>query len=169
MKTIAPLDFSNVIAFLIPGFVSFYALKYFSPPISEIIEKSLSDNSNAGVLLVLLLFSLGIGIIVSAFRSLTLDKIFITFPSLDYSKLADEKNLVVFNEIISNLYRFSQFYGNMLISLLVLMFGNIYADLNWNQNIIFYIALVVTMLVLWKSHRSHLKLTYDRFKEIIPK
>ena len=97
MKTIAPLDFSNVIAFLIPGFVSFYALKYFSPPISEIIEKSLSDNSNAGVLLVLLLFSLGIGIIVSAFRSLTLDKIFITFPSLDYSKLADEKNLVVFN------------------------------------------------------------------------
>ncbi|MCH7501089.1 MAG: hypothetical protein IH886_13980 [Nitrospinae bacterium] len=169
MKTIAPLDFSNVIAFLIPGFVSFYALKYFSPPISGIIEKSLSDNSNVGAMLVLLLSSLGIGIIVSAFRSLTLDKICLKFPDLDYSKLADEKRLAAFNEVITNIFRYSQFYGNMFISIFVLMLGNIYAVLNLNQNVIFYIALITTMGILWKSHHRDLKATYDRLKEIIPK
>jgi hypothetical protein len=116
MKDFTPLDFSHLIAFLLPGFVQFYSLIYISPRASQIVNTCLTKDAGAGAWLVLIFFSLAAGVMVGAFRSLVLDWIQIhtgiVKPKLDYSKLSDQSKLAVFNEAIANTYRFAQFYGN---------------------------------------------------------
>lgn len=73
MKTVPPLDFSNLIAFLLPGFVGFYSLTYFSSRAAELFSAGISEDGNAGIWIAVTLFSLTAGVIVSAVRVLFLD------------------------------------------------------------------------------------------------
>lgn len=166
----APLDFSSVIAFLLPGFVTFYSLIYFPPRASEVIVASLSRDASAGTLLLLVLFSLAAGVVVSAFRGLVLDglqfKTGVNKPTLDYSKLINEHTLKAFNEAIANTYRFSQFYGNMLVAMVLLLAGRCWSHFDWNEWII-YTILVITIFVLFLSHRRQLDQTYKQLAQIL--
>ena len=164
MKSIAPLDFSHVIAFLLPGFVALFSLNYVSPMVARIVEGSLSGESDLGVVFVLILFSLAAGIVVSAARSLILDKLQfctgIEKPSLDYAKLTDKETRAAFDESIANTYRFAQFYGNLFIAMSMLTittvsFGS--SKLHWSL----YVTLLATLLVLFFAHRGQLE-SYNR-------
>jgi len=171
VKTITPLDFSNVIAFLLPGFVAFYSLIYISPRASEIIEVSFSKESNMGILFVLVLFSLAAGLILSAFRSLILDwiqfKTGVDSPDLDHSKLKNKDTLTAYNEAINNTYRFSQFSGNMLIALILLLAGKLFTYSGSSNQYLVYFILVITIIVLFLSHRYALKDTYVTLAKIL--
>ena len=171
MKSIAPLDFSNVIAFLLPGFVAFYSLGYISPRVSQILEASLRGDAGAGVILILILFSLTAGIVVGAARSLVLDwlqfKTGVSKPALDYSKLAEENTLAAFNEAIANTYRFAQFHGNMFISMLMLAASKFWFRLNLAQWPL-YVMLGTTLVILFFAHRRQLGQTYEKLGQLIP-
>ena len=171
MKTMAPLDFTTVIAFLLPGFVTFYSLIYVSPRASELIAASLSKDASAGVLLVLVLFSLAAGVVVSAFRGLALDwvqfKTGINKPTLDYSKLTDEHTLNAFNEAIANTFRFSQFYGNMFVAMALLLAGKCWSGFDPKNEWLVYSVLAITIVVLFCSHRRQLDQTYKRLAQIL--
>jgi hypothetical protein len=167
----APLDFSTVIAFLLPGFVTFYSMTYLSPRASEIIAASISKDASAGALLLLVLFSLVAGVVVSAFRGLVLDslqfKTGVDKPTLDYSKLTSEHTLNAFKEAIANTYRFSQFYGNMLVAMVLLLAGKCRSNFDPKREWLVYSILTITIIVLFCSHRKQLDQTYKTLAKIL--
>ena len=171
MKAMAPLDFSHVIAFLLPGFVAFYALIYVSPRASELVTACLAMDTGAGVWLMLLLFSLAAGIVVSAFRALAVDNLqFFTGvqkPNLDYSKLTNENTLGVFNEAIANTYRFAQFYGNMLVSVVLLLLAKLWFSSDILDQWLVFAVMSLAVLVLFIAHRSQLDETYKKLGQIL--
>lgn len=169
MKSIAPLNFSHLIAYLLPGLVAFYALGYFSPRAASMMDATLSKDAGVGVCFMVLLFSLCAGIIVSAFRALTIDEIqkSISFEkiNLDYSKLNDERKLEAFKEVLANTYRFAQFSGNMLVSILLILASKTYFTENWEWPMI--VVLALTSVVLLFSHRAQLVQTYQDLGQVL--
>ena len=168
----APLDFSSVIAYLLPGFVAFYSLIFVSTRASELIAQALSkDESSTGVILILTLFSLASGVVVSAFRGLVLDdlqfKTGVTKPTLDFSRLAEEGKLNAFNEAIANTYRFAQFYGNMAVSVVLVLIGRLMQDEKPQEDLRIYVVFCLTIVVLFLSHRKQLEQTYSTLGKIL--
>ena len=75
MKSIGALDFGTIIAYLLPGYLGFYGLRYISPTIDNLIELSYSKAGGIGVEVSVILFSLSAGIIISAIRANVLGKL----------------------------------------------------------------------------------------------
>jgi len=176
MKTMAPLDFGTldfgtVIAFLLPGFVTFYSLIFVSPRASELVTASLTKDASAGILLFLMLSSLATGVVVSAFRALFVDwlqfKTGVKKPDLDFSKLTEEHTLKAFNEAIANTFRFSQFYGNLLVGIVLLLAGKCWSKFDLTNEWLVYSILVITIMVLFLSHRRALDQTYKTLEKIL--
>jgi len=165
------LDFGLFIAYLVPGFVAFYALTYFSLEVSDVFTSSLAPHSGITAELGIGLFSIGAGIIVSALRDMALDKIQICTSSInteiDYSKLADKDKMEAFKGVIENLYRYTQFYGNMFVSLLVLIGARLFSAPQSAILTAVNILLLVALIVLFIAHRRSLGQTYLRIGQIL--
>ncbi len=171
MKTVAPLDFSLLIAFLLPGFVTFYALGYVSATTASLIEKSVEGSADLGVGLFVILYSLAAGVVISAIRAQILDvlqrKTGVPTATLNYAKLKDESTLKAFKEAIANTYRFSQFYGNMFISLVLLIAVKYQSLTSLKSEPFLFVLLLGTAVVLFISHRRELRDTYLLLHEIL--
>ena len=93
MKSASPLDFGQFIAYLVPGFVAFYAITNISPEAKAVFDLSLTPETGVSAELGIGLFSIAAGIIVSAIRDFALDpiqfKTGVNKPRLDWSKLSD--------------------------------------------------------------------------------
>jgi hypothetical protein len=116
MDGLAERSLGLVIAYLVPGFVTVLALSESMP----LLTNWLSAGADGGGLYVLLV-SVGLGVVWSAVRWAILDTALyftgVRPPKLDYSRL--EQNLGAFEGVIHNHYRYYQFYGNLLVALLV--------------------------------------------------
>jgi hypothetical protein len=124
MLQFSPINFGLLIAYFLPGFITVFALKYLSEEVSQLIQAAQANPINIGALIFLGTASLIAGLIVSAFRSVVLDELHynagIQRPQTDYSKLTGDK-LKLFQEMVENVYRYYQFYGNLFSSLTALL------------------------------------------------
>ncbi len=172
MGGLAPLDFSLVIAFLLPGFVSLYALSVVSPRISALMAALTGKEGSLGTSLAVLLAALAAGVMMSGVRALLIDPLQhwtgVTKPELKYRALTDAAVLGAFKEAVANVYRFSQFHGNMFVALLlltVLKFGPEPSSIR-TQPVLFALS-VSGAVILFFSHRRSLSDTYSRLTDIL--
>jgi hypothetical protein len=79
-----------------------------------------------GPLILLALATLAVGLIVSSLRVVLLEPIFhvtgVRQEKVDYQKLANADQREFFKEMIKNVYRYEQFYGNTFLALLLCAF-----------------------------------------------
>ncbi len=171
MKHIGPMDFGNLIAYLLPGYLSLFALTYVSTRVSELFRLSFSKDAGIGTEMALLLFALTAGVSVSACRALLLDRLQvltgIKAAPTDYRSLTDPEKRAAFSEVVTNKYRFSQFYGNGFLALLLLVGLRTYAGIspfaNWALLALFTLALAV----LFAQHRGQLSGTNEAVRQIL--
>ena len=171
MKDYSFFDFGQVLAFLLPGVVSFYSLSYVSPLVSHLWSSSLSNDSGIGVEFAILLFSLVAGVIIGGIRATVLDPLQVRFGvnqlPVDYSKLTDEHVLSAFQAAISNVYRFAQFNGNMFLGLAFLLVAR---SCDQPSKVIqgwpITALLVVCLIALWFAHKSNLEQTFEVLNQI---
>jgi hypothetical protein len=166
------LDFSTVIAFLLPGFVGVYALSYVSPRIADLFEALLSKDSSTGASLLLVFASLAAGVLIGGVRNLVLDQLqFATGVErrkLRYASLANPDVLTAFKEAIAATYRFAQFYGNMAVALGLFIALKTWRSASSPRNHIPLLALgLLAFAVMVVRHRQSLAETYARLGDIL--
>ena len=172
METIAPLNFSLVIAYLLPGFVSLYSLTYLSTRVKILFDAIGNKDSNLGSSFIIIISSLACGVIISAIRALILDqlqeKTGIQKPPFDYSKLKNEGTRKAFNDCIPNTWRYTQSYGNMFIALSMLLILKIFfTKLDWENQWHIVSILAITVAILFFCHRNSLNNTYKTINDIL--
>ena len=160
MKSIAPLSFSQVIAYLLPGFVALYSLIYVSPRVAELMTSCLAKDAGVGPWFGVVLFSLIAGVSVSAFRGLVVDGVasWWTPPrtELDYSKLTNEHTLNAYIAAVDNTYRFAQHCGNMFVAMVMLLILRCWADDNWLEHWRTHGSIATLAVVLFLAFRTQL-------------
>ena len=123
MVQFEPIDFGIFIAFILPGSIGVYGLRYISPRINELWTALEHGQIVLGPLVLLALSALAVGLIVSSLRVVFLEPVFHCFfgvhpVNVKYEKLADPGRLEFFKEMVKNVYRYEQFYGNTFLALL---------------------------------------------------
>lgn len=125
MIQISPINFGLIIAYFLPGILSLYSLSYISEHISNLFQAAQSVPINIGAIFFLVTAALVVGLIVSSLRVSLLEplhyKTGVTKPTIDYHKLETTDKLSLFKEIVENVYRYHQFYGNIMLALLLLL------------------------------------------------
>jgi hypothetical protein len=120
MVQFEPINFGVLIAFILPGSVAVYGLRYVSPRISALWGMLETGQLIIGPLILLALLTLAVGLIVSSLRTVVLERIFyltcVQEQKINYKEIADHKDF--FKEMIENVYRYEQFYGNVFLALL---------------------------------------------------
>jgi hypothetical protein len=119
-----PVNFGLIIAFFLPGVLTTYSLRYVSSRIDQILRIVEDGQVFVGPGAILIMGALVAGLIVSSVRVVVLDPVIhrtgVPKPRVDYGKLITPEKRVVFNEVVENVYRFYQFYGNIFLALLLL-------------------------------------------------
>ena len=122
MVQIAPINFGLIIAYVLPGTVGIYSLRYLSDHVNLLWQALESGQAMAGPLVVLGIASLVVGLTVSSLRVVVLEGIFyrtgVRKATISYEKIAAAEKLELFKEMVENVYRYHQFYGNVMLSLL---------------------------------------------------
>jgi len=114
-------SFGFVIAYLVPGLVALSAISDFLPSVDAWFGFG-SSAPTVGGFLYGTLGSIATGLTLSAIRSMTLDRIHhatgIPSPNWDFARL--QQHLPAFQGAVENHYRYYQFYGNMLLALVLI-------------------------------------------------
>ncbi len=159
--------FGNTIAFLLPGFVTVCELQRYYGRINSWFNSDFNAASSISSAVYIILFSLAMGIIISAIRWIVFDRGLLRnidnkFSRLDYSKL--QANLSAYQGIVEAHYRFYQFYANMAISILIcsLLLASFlithYDKLG---------AIVVIEILLFWAAKGCFDKTYNKIKDIL--
>jgi hypothetical protein len=171
-----PIDFGLIIAFGIPGAVAANALRYVSPEINRVVEKLLGGELTAGPVIFLTLASLAAGLVVSASREVILErflynplfgkteygrKLKIESVSPEFGKIKDSDSRSLFYDVVTNYYRYYQFYGNTFISVILFLvlrcwFLGVSVFLGRNELSIMFLF-IGTLVVLFIASRNALK------------
>jgi hypothetical protein len=171
MKSASPLDFGQFIAYLVPGFVAFYAFTNISPEAKEVFDLSVTPETGVSAELGIGLFSIAAGIIISAIRDFVLDEVQfrtgVSKPDLNWAKLSDEGVNNAFKGAIDNVYRFAQFCGNMFVAVFILVGFRIYNAITVGNGWPTTLILIASLLCLFIAHRRQLRQTYKTLSEIL--
>jgi len=119
---IGPIIFGLIIAYILPGTVTAYGLRYLSPRIDALWSTLERGQTVIGPLILLGILTLVVGLIVSSFRVVVLEPILyrtgVPRVVVSYDKLFDAERREFFKGMVENVYRYEQFYGNVLLALL---------------------------------------------------
>jgi hypothetical protein len=122
MSRVGNENFGLLIAYLIPGFLALIGLSEEFPAVQTWIGSSPSKAPTVGGFLFATIGSVAAGLTVSTIRWLILDHIHawtgLRRPEFDFSKLQD--NIDAFEIAVEFHYRYYQFYGNTIVSVIVL-------------------------------------------------
>ena len=146
--------FGLLIAFLLPGSICLSGLALTWPDFGEwLISFSKSTSPTVGGFLFATLASLALGLLISAIRWALLDKPLgwwsVTSPDIDYSQLSNPDKLAAFQAVVEAHYRFYQYYGNALISILVTTpIYYIYSESEISKIAWFIIVIICSFLLL---------------------
>lgn len=123
MTEVSQKNFGLLIAYLLPGVLVVVALADHSTAVRSWLGASPADSPTVGGFLFLTVAAVMAGMTVSAIRWIVLDFIHhrtgLRPPVWDFSVL--QANLTAFEGAVENHYRHYQFYGNMLIALLLMV------------------------------------------------
>ncbi len=118
MRELTERNFGVLIAYLLPGFVSLWAVAAFSPAVDSWLTSAPHAQPTVGGFLYTTLGSLSGGLTISAVRWAVVDTFHhatgLVPPEWDFSKLRDR--LDAFEALVENHYRYYQFYSNMLVA-----------------------------------------------------
>jgi hypothetical protein len=164
MIQIAPINFGLIIAYFLPGTVTVYGLRYVSPHVDALWSTLERGPIVVGPLIVIGVLALAVGLIVSSFREVVLEPIlrFTGVPETitKYDKIANAERRDLFFQIVENVYRYEQFYGNMLLSILlfsVLRYCVGYAPIvQTRSDLAAFVALLGSLAVLFVATRRAL-------------
>jgi len=164
MVQFAPINFGLIIAYILPGTVAVYGLRYLSPRIDALWSILERGQAVLGPLILIGVSALAVGLIVSAFRVVVLERILygtrIPKESIDYKKIANPDSRELFGQMVENVYRYEQFYGNVLLSLLLLSILRYFvADrpiAQTRSDIAAFVAIVASLVVLFIATRNQL-------------
>jgi hypothetical protein len=116
------VDFGQFIAFFLPGLVAVLGISFVFPSVAGLIASLEQGEKVGGPGLLLACAVLAMGLILSAVRTIVLDGLFIrtkwvkTAGAFDFKKLDTSEKKWAFEGAVQNYYRFSQFYGNMMLA-----------------------------------------------------
>lgn len=116
MNVLTDSSFGLTIAYLLPGFTSLWGLAALSPTIRTWLGTPASESPSLGGFLYVTVASLTAGLVLSTLRWVMLDSIHawtgLKPPKRDFSRLQERG--AAFSTLIADLYRYYQFYGNMI-------------------------------------------------------
>lgn len=121
MKAVTSDNFGLLIAYLLPGFTILWGLSYVSDTVRSWLGASPFAAPTVSGVVYVTLASVAAGLTASTVRWLIIDKIHhwtgVPRPQWDFSRL--QQNVAAYDVIVENKYRYYQFYGNMLVSLVL--------------------------------------------------
>ncbi len=125
MKAVSNNSFGLLIAYLIPGFAILWGLSYPSSTIRSWLGASQAGGPTVGGFLYVTLASIAAGLTASTVRWLVLDTVHhwtgVPRPRWDFSRL--QQNVAAYDLLVEYKYRYAQFYGNALVSLVLVYFA----------------------------------------------
>jgi hypothetical protein len=163
MLQVSPINFGLIIAYFLPGSLAVFGLRYVSGSLSELFQSAQATPINVGAIVILVTASLIAGLIISSFGVIVIENIHyrtgVTKLVPDYSKLVGDK-LKLYKDMVENVYRYHQFYGNMMTALLVLfILRYLVAGLpviDTRQHFSIFMLVIITIVFLFFSSRKSL-------------
>lgn len=164
MVQFAPINFGLIIAYILPGMVAVYGLRYLSPRLDALWSTLEGGQVVLGPLILIGVSALAVGLIVSSFRVVVLEPILyrtgIPKKSIKYKKIASPENRELFGQMVENVYRYEQFYGNVLLSLLLLSILRYFIGYRpitqTRSDIAAFVAIIGSLVVLFVATRNQL-------------
>jgi hypothetical protein len=165
MGEVSETNFGLVIAYLLPGFVVLWTTSEWLGETQTWFGTCSAGAPSVGGFLYVTLASLAAGLTLSAVRWLVLDTVHhltgVKKPEWDFSNL--QVNLAAFEGTVENHYRYYQFFGSMLLVMLVAValpnrFSNqIFASPNAKT-----VVLSILILLFFAASRDALQKYYKR-------
>jgi hypothetical protein len=125
VKDITDKNFGVLIAFVLPGFILLLCLSYSFPAIKDwLTASSAKDGLSVGGFLYATLASMSMGLLLSALRWASVDKLLTLeyrlrgrqFPKINFSRFSDKNVYAAFLGANENHYRYYQYYSNSLVA-----------------------------------------------------
>jgi hypothetical protein len=170
MNEFSERTFGLIIAYLLPGFVALCGAACLSDSVNAWLVTSGDAAPSVGGFLYVAIGSLTAGMTASAIRWAFLDTYHhntgIDSPRLDFSRL--QKNLDAFTFEVESHYRYYQFYGNTLVSL-------VFAYITWRTScktldhglLLADIGVLVLGTVFLVASRDSLRKYYERTSQVL--
>lgn len=134
------IEFGDVLAWLVPGFVAFIGLGYVSVYVDSMISWLFVDDVALGAAVVAVLMSLALGLVIAAVRETLLDGLH-RWTGIDGSAVSGAA---------------ARLYGNLLIGIAVALLARVYGTPVKSSDVILVIAGIIACLVLAVAHRRAL-------------
>lgn len=168
MRDVTSQNFGLLIAYVLPGLLTLWAVGEVMPSVQTWLIACLSAGTEGGgisSLIGVLLASIAAGMTTSAIRWAIVDRVHswtgLRRPAWDDSRLHDR--LSGFEALVDNHYRHYQFYANMLVAMLLLIVGRSFiasgCQIAWDR---FNSAMTLICLVYWATSRDTLRNYYTR-------
>lgn len=162
MRDVSTKNFGLLIAYLIPGFTTLWGLSYVSETIRHWLGSPPTSLPTVGGFLYVTVASIAIGLTTSTVRWLVLDTFHhwtgIPRPEWDFSRL--QQNVAAYDVIVEHKYRYYQFYGNSLVSLIVVYFTRRLSLGFWSASLgLMDIGLLVLSVIFFAGSRD----TYHKY------
>lgn len=134
MPAVTSTFFGLSIAYLSPGFVGLFSLKYFFPSTNRVFETFLTSRANFGLFLFVVLGALVVGLVVAAVRWVMFEEglervprveSWVGHPASEEQRKGrmDAERLTALRAAVDETYRYHQFYGGLAITLPALFVG----------------------------------------------
>ncbi len=170
MKDSLGLNFGLIIAFLLPGFIFLYGASFSVVPIAVSFQGAAAKETTVGAFLIVMLASLAVGLLLSAFRWFVLDHLFswmgIGKETLDFDQLRKPEALAAFHAVVENHYRYYQYYANSLMAIV----GAVVMHLFFGDKPIpcgMWLLVAAALLVLFLGARNALAKYYERARSVL--
>lgn len=170
MKPVSSDNFGLLIAYLIPGFITLWALAPFVPELQSWLGTIPESAPTIGGFLYATIASVAAGLIVSAIRWALMDSLHhvtgIPLPRWDFRHL--ERKLAAFESIAEDHYRYYQHYQNGQIAVTIAYVSRLMATGGFlDERPEEHIAFMVISLVLFFGARDALRKYYDRTSALL--
>lgn len=160
-------DFGLVIAYVIPGLTCLYGTSYLSTDLNVWMSLSSLNTMSIASFILLTVVSVGAGLIVHTLRWLLLDSFHhvtgVRPKKWDFTLFS--ANITAYDTLTENHYRYHQFYGGMVISLMwTLVTRSIALSLKFDA---FDMAIICMVFLMSWGSRDTLSKYYARLDAIL--
>lgn len=157
------LEFGLVIAYLIPGFLGLYALAGRVEAIKALVGGE-QKVPQAASIIPLILLALAVGITINATSWALLRPLIglsgVKRPArLDYTKIKPEQ-IPLYNLIVESNFRYHQFYGNVLVA--IIMLAPVWLASPLATNVLRNLSFFFVVVILFLAARDSLQRAYKR-------
>ena len=162
MKDVNSSNFGLLIAYLLPGFVAIVGISFFSETVRAWLTVSPSVAPAVGGFLYVTLGSLAVGLTVSTVRWAVIDTIHhrTGIPKGLWNYAILQEKLSAYQVVVTNQYRYYQWYSNMVVSIAVTFTAFCIAT-GWPS--LWAVSVVVGLeTVFWLGSRDTLRNYYCR-------